>query len=1030
MILTDYENYSEQDTVDTLILPFLSKAHGFPKPESLDYQAQHTLQISSGTGRYDGLYLSGGYPYAVLEAKRYSRDLTDVDEKQGIDYATSSFFDKPVPFVVVSNGREHRFFKISGMIDPTTGRPGYARITSTDWADIKKETPGEVRQLLTEKQLLDTLKEFKQQTYHDVAALFTDGTTNKLDPKLHVLGESLERIVAQRQAFTGDTTSKSASKEAKYQQSLKQAIEGIALHFTIKILFIKLIEDLSRGADSPRIIHTLFPQEAFDQVGGLFGYKVLNSLNQKDTRQALKLYSKASKYYRQVAQRIAKVTWQDIFRYGFNVHSARYGQLFKAKDYDKFLPAEKTLANIRERLIEIDVRTAVIYGSAAKRSNVIGDIYERLIGDELRSVLGAIYTPDITMNFMVDLGRYFLKEFRGKKVVEPACGSGHIYREVYRRYVDEVFDASDKAHIARDPAAAHAEALEHVFGRDIDPFAVQLTLLSTFLEQLKDNVGDLDGGAKLWLADRSVDTQNSLDPVTIDPEADFGFENTSDLSVTRSRRTSAKRALHPNLIIGNPPYGVDVVPGPRYNTIYDLQSKDSYGYFIINALERLEQGNRVIFIVSSSFLTIGSHAKLRRGILRRAKIIRIIKLHRATFPSIDIFPVIIELERCDDTAKRNSNHYQFYDLWRLHPETHKKELGEAYAAILADLDAQHPFPFEDVLAKRYTVRQGLLGKYEKVPLFEGRPSLYEFMSNEPSSSIEIKMTRNDGTSTLVMGQKLRGREIVKVGKIGEVKIGLQSGGNGRFYRSAPGVKGGATKGGYQEVPAHQVVDEVRLATMTQAERENGFEVNDQSNDRFFVPLDKAGASDIEGGLLPQFWRPVEFYVNWSEGSVAEMRSLKGARFQNSGSYFKRGISFSNTGIYSPTFRLGHGGVFDQTGSNIFCDVLDQRLLLGILSSTLIRYFEKSFINHGVHAQLEELPIAIPDASEAAAIVGIVDEIILAQQGNPAFDYRKKLQELDELIAKLYGLDASEKEELNTWYRRHYPKLTGESDEDE
>jgi len=77
-ITTAFESYSEQDTADKLILPYLATTHAFPKPESLDYQAQHTLETEPGkTGRYDGLYLSGGYPYVVLEAKKYAHDLED-----------------------------------------------------------------------------------------------------------------------------------------------------------------------------------------------------------------------------------------------------------------------------------------------------------------------------------------------------------------------------------------------------------------------------------------------------------------------------------------------------------------------------------------------------------------------------------------------------------------------------------------------------------------------------------------------------------------------------------------------------------------------------------------------------------------------------------------------------------------------------------------------------------------------------------------------------------------------------------------
>jgi hypothetical protein len=220
-----------------------------------------------------------------------------------------------------------------------------------------------------------------------------------------------------------------------------------------------------------------------------------------------------------------------------------------------------------------------------------------------------------------------------------------------------------------------------------------------------------------------------------------------------------------------------------------------------------------------------------------------------------------------------------------------------------------------------------------------------------------------------------------------------------------------------------------LAALSAAQKSDGLQVDDPSNDPFYVPLDKAGEADIEGGLLSMFYRPVEFYVDWSKTAIEAMKDLKGARFQNSQYYFKRGISFSNTGIYSPTFRLSHGGVFDQKGSNIFCDVLDERLLLGILCSTLTRYFAKAFINHGVDAQLDDLPIVLPNKAEAAAIIAIVDHIVAAQKTDAGYDYRPKLAELDALIATLYVLTKVEREEVATWYRRHYPRLTGDGSEE-
>lgn len=1020
-----FDTYSEQDTADKLILPYLAITHGFPKPDSLDYQAQHTLATEPGkTGRYDGLYLSGGYPYVVLEAKRHIHDLDDNDFQQARSYATSAFFDKPVPFLVVSNGREHKFYRLTATINPVDHKPIYAEIPPVDWGKIILASPGEVKKLLTETQLLAYLRKFKQQSYSDIAALFTDPGTGKLDLARSPLGVDLAQIISDRKNFIGDT--------ATGDTAIRHAIQAVALHFTIKILFIKLIEDLARGAETPRIIHTLFPDRNYDQIGGLFGFKVLNAFDRGDRNKALRLFIRSRDYYRRLAHDLARVSWQDIFRYGFNVHMERYGQLFSARNYDRFLPSDATLQAIQHDLIQIDIRTAIIYGSATARTNVIGDLYEKLIDDELRSSLGAVYTPDETMRFMVDLGQRHLKRYRGQKIVEPACGSGHFYREIYRRYVAEVKAQAVKAGMTFDAPAAHTEALEHIFGRDIDPFAVQLTLLSTFLEQLKDNVRPGEGAARTrhrWLADRSIDTQNSLDPVTIDPERFFDIEKTSDLTTAKSRRASALRAAGPDLMIGNPPYGVKVIKGAHYDDVYTLTSRDSYGYFIANAISRLPEGKRLIYIVSSSFLTIGTHKALRELILSTCKVVRIVKLHRATFPGIDIFPAIIELERCSDEKQRAANVYQFYDLWRLHPETHQADLRSAYAAILDDLDAKKKWPFEDVLAKRYTVRQGVLSRYSNRPIFEGLASLYEFMADTGATATTVPLKRSDGSKVEVRFLTVRERKVVKLKDIADVKIGLQSGDNGRFYRAAAGVKGGAVKGGYKEVPAAQIVTDTDLAAMTPVEKAEGFEIDDPSHDRFFVPLDKAGASDIDGGLLPMFWRPVEFYIDWSKQAIADMKAHSGARFQNSHYYFRRGISFSNTGIYSPTYRLGHGGVFDQTGSNIFCDVLGQSVLLGILGSTLLKYFIKSFINHGVHAQLDDLPIVLPDDEEAKAIATVVDDITTSQKANAAFDYRPKLAQLDGLIATLYRLTEVEREELSTWYRRHYPRLTGDGTEE-
>ena len=115
-------------------------------------------------------------------------------------------------------------------------------------------------------------------------------------------------------------------------------------------------------------------------------------------------------------------------------------------------------------------------------------------------------------------------------------------------------------------------------------------------------------------------------------------------------------------------------------------------------------------------------------------------------------------------------------------------------------------------------------------------------------------------------------------------------------------------------------------------------------------------------------------------------------------------------------------IFDQTGSCIFSDVMSAEALLGLLSSTLMKYFAKSFINHGTHAQLHDLPIALPTAAESKILEKVVGDIVSAQKLNAAFDYRDKLSELDEIVFTIYRITPDEQSEVRTWYVRHYPRL--------
>lgn len=194
--------------------------------------------------------------------------------------------------------------------------------------------------------------------------------------------------------------------------------------------------------------------------------------------------------------------------------------------------------------------------------------------------------------------------------------------------------------------------------------------------------------------------------------------------------------------------------------------------------------------------------------------------------------------------------------------------------------------------------------------------------------------------------------------------------------------------------------------------------------------------------------PTQYFIDWSKDAVNRLRTATRAdikqrknqthkitladhkaiasRFQNSEYYFRQGLTFSRTGIYSPTFRLNSNSAFDTEGSLIFSDEILPEVMLALLSSVFCRYILKCFVNHTVHAQIEDIKeffISHPDKETTKQIEKLVSKIILNQKNDPKYLYHLHEQkEIDQLVYKLYNLSDEDIREVEIWYCRRYQKL--------
>jgi len=669
-------------------------------------------------------------------------------------------------------------------------------------------------------------------------------------------------------------------------------------------------------------------------------------------------------------------------------------------------------------------------------------------------------------------GEAVLQALREVRVCDPACGSGAYLLGMLHELLD--LRAALFTTGSPDTAFVYERKLEiiqnNLYGVDVDPFAVDIARFRLWLSLIVDFTGGADDVPPLPNLDFKIErgdsltvprpehlglaaevvyrvqrlkgdylTAHGLEKERVLAEIAAATETLSAMSPVRAtgddfnwwvrfaevftegaasvtlagqhNGAAVPTAPRPggfDIVLANPPYGAEVADSVRnlyFNRVTDgPQSKDTYGLFIARGLELLRPGGYLSYIVSDTWRTIRTHRPLRRRLVDRTRVHHLLDLPSWIFgATVNTCILNLRAEGCEPSHRLTSG-----DLRAL-----PRGVWEYLAASLTELSAAAPDVQTTVLA-RYTYPQRSIPLYENLSFFVGSPTLFE---------------------------KSLGRGLPRLGDLAEVRVGLQTGDNPAYVRKAPGVHGG-----YDLVDPDLVLGRDEVALLGADEIRDGIDPG-RHGGRSFVPYDKDGESAAGEGWLPNYHVPTGYFIDWSRDAVRRLRTLtvadvkrrKGdrkiapddetriaSRFQNAEFYFREGITFSDSGIYAPTFRRSAGSVFDQKGSVIIPrEGMDRDFLLGILCSRWIRYVLKTYVNHTVSAHVDsikELPV-IATGSEVPRIAELVRRIIAKQEREPRYPYHLHEQrEIDALVFSLYGLTEDEIREVDLWFRRRYPAL--------
>lgn len=503
-----------------------------------------------------------------------------------------------------------------------------------------------------------------------------------------------------------------------------------------------------------------------------------------------------------------------------------------------------------------------------------------------------------------------------------------------------------------------------------------------------------------------------------------------------------------DIVIGNPPYGGTDISDEVKNKL-ELGKKDPYGAFIARFLGNGENTtplkNRGIlaYIVSDTFMTIKTHFPLRQQMMRNY-IHKMIRVHPDTFKAT-VNTAIIICERnvfpagttADQKNISKDHHCQMVDMTNV-------SIHDDYERFLEILYKTEGFEErESFSSPKYAIYyypQELIRTNSNLPFFVASPKLFGLLNdiNAPVEYVDL-----GGKPVQIRKNSLNDRivNLTKLGQIADVKVGLQTGDNDAYLFQKPEARGTYTSiENYRQF----LLTEADLASIRKNDKlrlevvNKGISRRDKTSSRYFsgryiVPYDKGGESDTGDGWLPNYFVLTSYYINWDEDHASCLVNQRLLRSKsktpyprNIDYYFIPGITYSRTGNYAPTFRLGSGSVFDDKSCTLFPNLgFRNEFLLGCLSSRLVKFFFKNFQGHTVDAQvddLKEMPVTLSENIQTQ-ISSLVQTIIRNQKNNPRYDYASNEQlKIDRLVYEAYGLNVEDIAEVENWYARRYPKL--------
>ncbi|MCD6536826.1 MAG: restriction endonuclease subunit M, partial [Thaumarchaeota archaeon] len=334
----------------------------------------------------------------------------------------------------------------------------------------------------------------------------------------------------------------------------------------------------------------------------------------------------------------------------------------------------------------------------------LGKIFDKLIPGEERHTLGQYFTtqrhrdgtywPDV-----VDLILGFTVKSPDVKILDGACGAGTFLVRAYARL----------RHFK--PDLSHEDLLTRLYGVDISKFAALLSAVNLAIRDLSveenypiilnEDFFNVSAGGELG---KWVDVKQRI------------------MLLTKGKKRSLKLP-YVRAFVGNPPYTrqeeMEEYIEDYKEKLADVVEKEwkiklgkrssIYVYFMLHGFKFLEEGGRLGYITSNSWLDVDYGKYLQEFFLKNSKIIAIIesKVER-WFEDADINTAITIVEKCEDKKKRNDNLVRFVQLKKkledIIPTSSEDDRWEAIDRLVKKIESIGEY-YEDEMMRVFPKKQ-------------------------------------------------------------------------------------------------------------------------------------------------------------------------------------------------------------------------------------------------------------------------------------------------------------------------------------